>query len=132
MNKLAIVIVIVVLLAFYFSTTEHAKGHKHYNKAYLIHERTTEICYECAAVVGYFYDKLWGEKGLEIHAYHIRNDYDKVQALEQKYDVKLQLTPSLLVIHDDGHHELHKGYGQVYPAINRLKYHPYMEKTLGW
>lgn len=129
----AIAIVLIVILAVYFTVEQFASRHleRHKTSAYLIHEKTTEQCYECRDIHNYFHTNLGNEFELDIHSLHVRSDNHKIRPLADKYDFSINETPLMLVIHDNGTHELYKGYDNVRSAIGALKYHPYIERRIG-
>jgi hypothetical protein len=127
----AIIIVLLVLAFFLFSRTEHFWKNGHLTKAYLIHEATADQCYECRAIRNYFYSALGDQEDLELYSYHSMYDAKRVIDLRNKYGIKTDTTPVLLVVHDhDVPHGVFYGYPAVHQAITSLRYHPYIERRL--
>lgn len=126
-----IAIVIILVLVFYFATrTEYLS--KHLTIAYLIHEATSDQCVECREIRNYFYSALGNQRDMDLYSYHLYEDHQKIQDLEDKYKFKAERTPVLLVVHDDGKHQIFRGYPAVHQAITMLRYHPSMERRVGW
>lgn len=127
--NIAIIIILVILLALCFiNKREHLEKHK--TIAYLIHEATSDQCFECRAIRNYFYNALGNQHELDLHSYHAYHDPVKIRELEDKYKFNSLNTPILVVAHDDGTHQLYRGYQAVHHAITMLRYHPHIERRL--
>ena len=123
-------IIIVIILILLASRTEYFS--KHSNAAYLVHEATSDQCVECREIRNYFYSALGNQRDLDLYSYHLYEDRQNIQALEDKFHTKIERTPMLLIAHDDGHQQIFRGYPAVYQAITMLRYHPAMERKVGW
>ena len=122
------IILILVLLYYFYGRAEHLE--KHRTVAFLIHSATSDQCYECREIKGYFYSQLANIFELTLYDYHVRDDHAKVRDLENKYNFTVTDTPVLVVVDDDGTHKIFKGYKAVREEITLLRYHPYLERTL--
>jgi hypothetical protein len=128
MTQYVVIILVLILLFYIMSKSEYLEKHK--TTAYLIHEATSDQCFECRAIRNYFHNALGNQYELDLHSYHTQHDYAKIQALASKYNFQPSNTPILLVVHDNGTHEVFNGYASVHQAITMLRYHPYLERKL--
>lgn len=123
-------IIIVIILILLASRTEYFS--KHSNSAYLIHEATGDQCVECREIRNYFHSALGNQRDLDIYSYHLYEDHVKIQELENKFNTKIERTPVLLILHDNGTQQIFRGYPAIHQAIMMLRYHPAMERRIGW
>jgi len=125
-----IILIVLALLLIYWTNappSEHLHT-KHTNHVYLIHEYTSEICFECAALLSHYRQTLSGEKDITLHEYHILNDYDKIIELGKLHNLNLTSAPIMVIIHDDGSVQTYRGHGAIFKGIDMLKSHAQMER----